>query len=41
MLASNGNDAFISTTEQFAALLKADLAKYARIIKAANIKLEN
>lgn len=40
-LASEGVEAFISTPEQFAALLKADMAKYARIIKTANIKLEN
>jgi hypothetical protein len=26
---------------QFAALIKTDLAKFARIIKTANIKLEN
>ena len=32
---------FISTPEQFAAMMKADMAKYARIIKATNIKLEN
>ena len=28
------------TAEQFAATIKADLAKYARIIKAAGIKAE-
>ena len=32
---------FISTPEQFAAMMKADMAKYAKIIKATNIKLEN
>jgi tripartite-type tricarboxylate transporter receptor subunit TctC len=33
-------DPFISTPDQFAALIKADLAKFARIIKTGNIKLE-
>ena len=40
-LASQGADPFISTPEQFAALIKADMAKYAQVIKTANIKLEN
>ena len=40
-LAAEGVEAFISTPEQFAALLKADMAKYAEIIRSANIKLEN
>ncbi len=31
---------FISTPEQFAALMKADMAKYAKVIKAANIQLQ-
>ncbi len=31
---------FISTPDQFAALMKADMAKYAKIIKAANIQLQ-
>lgn len=31
---------FVSTPEQFAALMRADAARYARVIKAANIKLE-
>ena len=39
-LLSQGMEPFISTPEQFAALIKADLAKYTRIIKSANIKLE-
>jgi len=30
----------VSTPEQFAALIKADLAKYTKIIRTANIKLE-
>jgi len=37
-LRSQGMVPFISTPEQFAALMKADLAKYAKVIKAANIK---
>jgi tripartite-type tricarboxylate transporter receptor subunit TctC len=39
-LSSQGMDPFISTTEQFTALIKTDHAKYARIIKNAHIKLE-
>ena len=39
-LVSQGMDPFISSPEQFAALIKADLAKFTRIIKSANIKLE-
>ncbi len=37
-LRSQGMEPFISSPEQFAALMKADLAKYAKVIKAANIK---
>jgi hypothetical protein len=33
-------DPYISTPDQFAALIKADLVKFARIIKTGNIKLE-
>ncbi len=40
-LISQGMEAFISTPDQFAALMKADQAKFAKIIKTANIKLEN
>jgi len=40
-LASQGFNVFFSTSEPFAALLKADMAKNVRIIKAANIKLDN
>jgi len=36
-----GAESFVSTPEQFAELLKADMARYAKIIKAANIKIEN
>ena len=35
-----GADPFISTSQQFAALIKADMAKYAKLIREANIKLE-
>jgi tripartite-type tricarboxylate transporter receptor subunit TctC len=40
-LDSLGMAPFFSTPEQFAALIKADMARYAKIIKAANIKMEN
>ena len=40
-LASQGMDPFISTPEQTAALIRNDIAKYAKIIKTANIKVEN
>ncbi len=40
-LANQGVEPFVSSPEQFSALIKADIAKYARIIKTANIKLEN
>jgi len=40
-LASQGMDPFILTPEQFAARMRSDTAKYAQVIKAANIKLEN
>lgn len=39
--ASQGLEPFISSPDQFSALLKTDMARYARIIKAANIKFEN
>ena len=39
-LLSQGMDPFISTPDQFAALIKADLVKFARIIKTGNIRLE-
>ncbi len=40
-LVSQGMDPFISTPEQLAARMKEDFAKFARIIKTANIKMEN
>ncbi len=39
-LLSQGMTPFISTPDQFAALIKSDHAKFAEIIKKANIKLE-
>ncbi len=39
-LVSEGADPFISTADQFSTLMRLDLAKYGKIIKAANIKLE-
>ncbi len=35
-----GMDPFVNSPEQFGAMMRADTAKYARIIKSANIKLE-
>lgn len=40
-LDSQGMDVLVSTPEQFAALMKADTVRYAKIIKTANIKIEN
>ena len=40
-LAGQGVEPFFSTPDQFAALIKADIAKFAKVIKAANIKLDN
>ena len=40
-LDSQGFAPFVSTSDQLAALMKADSAKYARIIKTANIKVAN
>ena len=39
-LVSQGMDAYISTPEELAALMRAETAKYAKIIKTANIKIE-
>jgi tripartite-type tricarboxylate transporter receptor subunit TctC len=39
-LVKQGSEAFISTPEQVTALIKADVAKYGRIIKEAGIKAE-
>ncbi len=40
-LISQALEAFISTPDQFAALMKADMSKFAKVIKTANIKIEN
>jgi tripartite-type tricarboxylate transporter receptor subunit TctC len=40
-LAKQGLNPFSSTPEQLAALMKTDMVKWAKVIKAANIKLEN
>ncbi len=40
-LFSQGVDPFISTADQFGGLMKADMAKFARVVKMANIKLAN
>ena len=40
-LTRQGVAPFLSTPEQFAALMKADMAKFAKVIKTANIKIEN
>ena len=39
-LEGQGTEAFPSTPEQFANLIKADLGSYAKVVKAANIRLE-
>jgi tripartite-type tricarboxylate transporter receptor subunit TctC len=39
-LIKQGSEAFVSTPEEVTALIKADVAKYAKIIKDANIKAE-
>jgi tripartite-type tricarboxylate transporter receptor subunit TctC len=39
-LAKQGLDPVVSTPEQFGALLRADFARYAQIVKTANIKVE-
>jgi tripartite-type tricarboxylate transporter receptor subunit TctC len=40
-LAKQGMDPFSSTPEQLSALMKADMARWAKFIKAANIRLDN
>ncbi len=40
-LNNEGLDPFISTPEQFAALMKSEMAKFAKLVESANIKLEN
>ena len=36
-----GVEPYISTPDQFAAMMKAESAKYAKVIKEADIKAEN
>ena len=40
-LASQSMDPFVSTPDQFAALMKVDMARFAKVIKTANIKIDN
>jgi tripartite-type tricarboxylate transporter receptor subunit TctC len=39
-LATQGVEPLVMGPDQFAALIKSDMAKYAKVIKTANIKLE-
>jgi tripartite-type tricarboxylate transporter receptor subunit TctC len=39
-LVSQGMVPFVSTPDQFATLIRSDLGKYTKIIRTANIKLE-
>ena len=39
-LVAQGHEAFITTPEEFAALMRSDMAKYSKIITTANIKIE-
>ncbi len=39
-LVKQGSEAFVSSADETTALIKADIAKYAKIIKDANIKIE-
>jgi len=40
-IAGQGMNPFISTPEEFAALVIADSAKWGKVVKTANIKFEN
>jgi len=40
-IANLGVDPFISTPEQFGAIMKSELARWSKVIKAANIRIEN
>ncbi|MFH1604678.1 MAG: tripartite tricarboxylate transporter substrate binding protein [Pseudomonadota bacterium] len=40
-IVSQGMDPYISTSDEFAKLIKADMEKWSKVIKAANIKFEN
>ena len=39
-IVSQGLDPFVSTPDQFGALMKADMARWGKVIKTANIKLD-
>ena len=39
-ISAQGMDPFIATPEKFAAMIREDLVKYAKIIKTANIKTD-
>ena len=39
-LVAQGMEAFYAAPAQLAALLRADIAKFAKVIKAANIRIE-
>ena len=39
-LIKQGSEAFVSNPDEVTALIKADVAKYAKIIKDANIRIE-
>ena len=41
VLSAQGLEPFISTPEQFGALIETDRAMYGKVIKAANIKIDN
>jgi tripartite-type tricarboxylate transporter receptor subunit TctC len=40
-LSTQGVEPYVNSADAYAALLKSDMAKWAKVIKAANIKLEN
>jgi len=40
-LANQGAEPYVVPPEQFTAIIKADIARYGKVIKAANIKLED
>ena len=40
-LQGQGMDPYYSTPEQFSALMKSDLAKYTKVIRTANIRMDN
>ena len=40
-LAAQGMEPYVTTPDEFAAIVKADVAKYGQVIKAGNIKIDN